>query len=58
MDKVQEFVNAIARKSVKFMAYAAGKEPAEWLAGVVSKAELDQDEFTRLLEILADNPQG
>lgn len=58
MDKVQEFINAIARSLVSAMAAVARKEPAEWLAEMVSKAELDQEEFTRLLEILADNPQG
>ena len=58
MDKVQYFINSIARKSVKFMAHAAGKDPAEWLAVILNKAEYDQDEFNRLLEILVDNPQG
>jgi len=59
MDKVQEFINTIARKSVEFMAWAGGKkEPAEWLAIAANKAEMDQDELSRLLEILADNPQG
>jgi len=49
---MQKIINSIVGALIRAMAGIAGKDPVDWLATVAGSAELDQEGFNKLLELI------
>ena len=49
---IQNFVNWFVRLLIHQFARIAGKDPYDWLVSIADSAELDQDGFNKLVELI------